>query len=450
MTLSGLLRWSLAFLLAGASAALAADELPRGQVIERVVCAKVPAQAYALYLPSNYDAARRWPLLLCFDPGANGRRAVERFAAAAEKFGWIVAGSLNSRNGPWDANAAAINALVQDAGTRWSVDPRRLYAAGLSGGARVALQLALMNKLISGVIACSAGFPGSAVPDKVAFPVFGTAGLEDFNHNEMRRVDVGLADLHAPHRVVIFNGGHEWLPAPLAEEALAWLELHAIRAGTRPRDEAFLAAQFAARRAAVPPTPVEENLRALQSLAADFKGLADTAELEKQVAALARSSEVKSALKAERASIQREDDLVVGVQQLAYEGDIRGARREGAKLRAQADAPVDSPERRIARRVIAALGSGARDGLRQLMEAQEYGVAIARLELAAAVRPDRPQTQFDLARAYAFNGDRKNALAALEQALKLGFNDPARLASEPAFEKFRKDPRFAALAATAK
>src|SRR5262245_28594129 len=178
MTLPGLLRGWLAF--ACASFALAADELPRGAVIDRVVCAKVPAQAYALYLPSNYDAARKYPVLLCFDPGANGRRAVERFAAAAEKLGWIVAGSLNSRNGPWDANAAAINAMVQDVAGRVAVDPRRLYAAGLSGGARVACQLAVMNKLIQGVIACSAAFSGSEVPDKVAFPVFGTAGVEDF------------------------------------------------------------------------------------------------------------------------------------------------------------------------------------------------------------------------------------------------------------------------------
>jgi len=443
-------QWRFVLACAGAPLALAADDLPRGRVVERLVCAKQPDQAYALYLPANYDPARKWPVLFCYDPGANGRRPVERFSAAADKLGWIVAGSLNSRNGPWAANAAAINAMVQDVAARVAIDTHRLYSAGLSGGARIACQTAMGNTLIKGVIACSAGFPGSEVPDKVPFPLFGTAGVEDFNHNELRRLDAELDNRRAPHRVVIFDGGHEWLPAPLAEEALAWLELHAMRTSLRPRDEAFMAAQFSARRAAVPAQPIEENYRALKSLAADFKDLADTAALEQQVAALAASREVKAALKAGRGRLEREDDLSASLQRLAAEGDVRSVRREGAKLRAQADAPADSPERRAARRVIAGLAMGGREGLRQLFDARKYGAAAARLELSAAVRPDRPQTFFDLARAYALDGDRKQALAALEQAVKLGFSDPARIATDPAFEKLRKDPKFQELASTEK
>src|SRR6185436_7708877 len=111
-----------------------------------------------------------------------------------------------------------------------------------------------------------------------------------------------------------------------------------------------------------------------------------------------------------RALITREDDLVVELQRLAFEGDVSNVRREGAKLRAMADAPADSPDRQMARRAIAALAMGGREGMRQLFEAREYTAAAARLELSAAVRPDRPQTFFDLARAYAFEGNKKNAL----------------------------------------
>jgi hypothetical protein len=38
-------------LLVSALLARAADELPRGRVLERVTCAQAPAQAYALFLP---------------------------------------------------------------------------------------------------------------------------------------------------------------------------------------------------------------------------------------------------------------------------------------------------------------------------------------------------------------------------------------------------------------
>ena len=75
------------------------ESLPKGQIVDKVVCAKSPEQSYALYLPSTYDAARKWPILYAFDPGARGRLPVAQFKDAAEKYGWIVVGSNNSRNG---------------------------------------------------------------------------------------------------------------------------------------------------------------------------------------------------------------------------------------------------------------------------------------------------------------------------------------------------------------
>ena len=78
-----------------------------GRVLEKVTCAKDPAQAYALYLPSNYTPQPAWPVIFCFDPGARGLEPVQRFHAAAEKYGYIVAGSNNSRNAVCSRSFAA-------------------------------------------------------------------------------------------------------------------------------------------------------------------------------------------------------------------------------------------------------------------------------------------------------------------------------------------------------
>src|ERR1043166_4119416 len=99
-------------LMAGSS--LQSAEIPKGRILEKVACAADPDQTYALYIPTSFDPSRRWPILFCFDPGARGKAPVERFQAAAEKFGWLVAGSNNSRNGPWEVNAAAISAMMTD------------------------------------------------------------------------------------------------------------------------------------------------------------------------------------------------------------------------------------------------------------------------------------------------------------------------------------------------
>ena len=134
--------------------------------------------------------------------------------------------------------------MTNDVAARLAVDPKRVYLAGMSGGARVALGIALASKDIAGVIASSAGYPDSRVRKTLPFPLFATAGTDDFNHLEMRRLD---RELTTPHRLVIFNGGHVWLSSDLALQAVEWMELHAMKAGLKPRDNAEIDRMFAPR-----------------------------------------------------------------------------------------------------------------------------------------------------------------------------------------------------------
>src|SRR6476469_9436578 len=105
--------------------------LQRGIVIERVECSDDAAQTYALYLPSGYAPERTWSVLLAFHPAARGRLMVEKYQAAAEQYGYIVAASNNSRNGPYADSMAAAQAMMNDVSRRFAVDPRRVYLAGM-------------------------------------------------------------------------------------------------------------------------------------------------------------------------------------------------------------------------------------------------------------------------------------------------------------------------------
>src|SRR3954466_9083889 len=84
------------------SAAVFAQELPRGEIVGDVQCEADACQHYALYVPSYFNPSRQWPVILAFDGGGGGREGVERYRVAAEKYGYVVAGSNNSRNGPWN------------------------------------------------------------------------------------------------------------------------------------------------------------------------------------------------------------------------------------------------------------------------------------------------------------------------------------------------------------
>ncbi len=446
MTPPGLPRLLVLLLLC---AAVNAAEIPKGRILEKVTCAADATQTYALYIPTSFDPTKKSPVLFCFDPGARGKNPVERFQEAAEKFGYIVAGSNNSRNGPWAANAVAIQAMMSDVSRHLPIDAKRVYVAGLSGGARVACQIAGFG-LAQGVIACSAAFSGTEAPGKVPFLFFGTAGVTDFNYRELKRVDRELDDRKATHRVVIFEGGHEWLPPQLALEALAWIELQAMKRGAREKDAAWIAAQFDARLAAVPEAPAPARLRALQSLAADFKGLAEITAVEKEVTAIAASREVRDALKAERTAERAEEALLENLMVAISDGFVSSARKTAAELQGKAKSAADPAERARATRVLQSVASYCAENARAALRENDYETAVPLLEMGTVLRPDRPQGYVELARVRTLLGDKKQAIAALEAAVAAGFKDAARLEQEKDFEKLRKEPAFAALLARLK
>jgi pimeloyl-ACP methyl ester carboxylesterase len=344
-----------------------AQDLPRGQIVDEVTCAGDPTQSYALYLPSTYSPDRAWSLLIAFHPAARGRAMVDKYRAAAEKYGYVVAGSNNSRNGSWQVSLASIQAMSTDISQRFSIDANRFYLTGLSGGARVAMHLALGTKnMVAGVIASSAGYPDSQPRKSLPFVVFGTAGTEDFNYIELRMLDRALT---TPHRVVIFEGGHTLPPDAVALEAIEWLELQAMKSGRRTRDEALIDQLFDKRGraiAATSDTPAA-TVRVLKELVADFGGLRDVSASTARAADLSKQPDVKRALARERDDDAAEARLLEDVMRL--EAGLRDESRRMESLgqlrdslsrcARQANAPTDSPERRRARRVLRTITMGA-------------------------------------------------------------------------------------------
>ena len=348
-----------------AGRALAQAELPHGVVIDSVECEGDATQTYALYLPSGYSLARRWSVLLGFDPAARGPVMVRKYQAAAELYGVIVAASNNSRNGPVSISTAAAQAMGTDVSRRFSVDPERVYLTGLSGGARVAMGIALSGNRIAGVIASSAGFPDSQPRGRVDFPVFGTAGIEDFNYLEMRMLDRKLS---SPHFLAVFRGGHQLPPDEVAVEAVEWMEVQAMQSGRRSRDEGLASRILAKRREKIAAsTESAETVYLLRALVADFKGLADVSAESRRLDDLLRDRDVKDAL----ARDQKADDSEARALReiFGFEAQLGDENHHGealltlrdrlSKLSRKASDATDTPDRSQAVRVLRAITFGA-------------------------------------------------------------------------------------------
>lgn len=276
------------------------DAYERGRVVERLATMRDPSITYAYYLPSNYDASKRWPIVYVFDPGKRGPLAAELFRDAAETYGWIVVSSNDTSSAAdWQPNEKAINAMWPDAQRRFSVDTKRIYAAGMSGGAIMAWSLAKTSKAVAGVIGCSGRLADEHDADHVDFDWFGTAGLADFNYNETRLIERKLAEAHAHYRVEIVEGGHRWPPAATIREAVEWLELQAMRRGTRARDDAFVARMLERDLSAAATLDGLDAMRRYDAIVRTFDGLADISSAKRKADELRASPDVKRALREE-------------------------------------------------------------------------------------------------------------------------------------------------------
>ncbi|HYN85061.1 MAG TPA: tetratricopeptide repeat protein [Pyrinomonadaceae bacterium] len=456
-------------LLLLAAAAARAEGLPRGEVVAKVVAASDPSHSYALYLPASYTPAKKWPILYAFDPVARGAVPVERYKAAAERFGWIVVGSNNSRNGPMQASLEAARVLWDDTHARFSVDERRHYATGFSGGARVATSLGLVCEgCFAGVVAHGAGFnPRADLTKRPPFAFFGAVGRDDYNFLELVRLDETLAKLDATRRVVTFDGAHQWATPEVCEESVAWMELQAMRAGARARDDALVSElwskELARARAAEASGDLYAALRRFRSAAEGFAGLRDVAEAESHATRLAATKEARRGREDERGEIDKQEDYAGRIRLLAASRrSPRVVEDESfapsisnttfnelvSMLRKQAAQERDTSERRVARRTLGATFAQFYEAAERLRrEGREPADAVHYMQVAAELAPDNPHVLFELAAAYAANRQKRQAVETLARAVERGFSDAERLAAEKSFDAMRSAEDFRRVAA---
>jgi predicted esterase len=442
-----------------AAAPAAPIALPRGTVVEKVVAASDPAQSYALYLPSGYDPTRRWPIVYLFDARRRALVPTARFRAAAETYGYILASSYNSASdGPFEPNLKAMQAMWADTHRRFAIDDKRVYAAGFSGTVRSSCTLALaVPGSIAGVIGAGAGFPEGQPPTaKTPFVFFGTVGNRDFNYDEVTELDETLGDFRLAHRVEEFAGPHQWMPEDLATLAIQWMEVQAMRSGTRPRDPALLAALWSedlgkarALEAAGDRLNAWHRYRAI---AEEFAGLVDVSAAAAKAAELDADRDVRARRRQRRDLRDRDREIVQGWQRTLAAADPAAgpvnmprlfADLRIAELKGRAAKDPESEPALAARRLLSTLAAQTSFYLPQLyLERKDYRRVEILYAVAAEVEPRRPDVWYNLAATRSRNGEGKRALEDLKRAIALGFKDAETLAGDEDFAALRNDPAF--------
>jgi dienelactone hydrolase len=448
-------------LLASAAAGSATDGIRAGEVIAAVPCKDFPGQSYALYLPSGYTPQKRYPIVYAFDPGAQGDSPVRLYREVAEKYGYILAGSNNSQNFLGAEEGKAIQSMLDDTHARLALDPQRIYTTGFSGGARVATLVALRctECKVAGVIASGATYPANIAPaEKDPFLYFMALGDVDFNYPDVVQTRLAKERYGSPYRVRLFPGPHQWAPAAIFEEAISWFQLRAMRAGTIPKDEAFIKEQRKQAAAdALQAEQAHDSLReffAYKSLVEDFRGLADVADAEAKLQSLRKSPGLKKSLDKERQEVESqrrlEDEAAANITRyfqnpLSFDSELRTSIVTNMQaLRRDGQNSKDETQRRVHLRACNALFAESVEEGQRRKAAGKFSEALSFFELLAEAVPDRAWPPLLIAETRVAMRDNKRALKALRQAANTGRisaeilekdSELAPLSSDPDFQK---------------
>jgi tetratricopeptide (TPR) repeat protein len=353
--------------------------------------------------------------------------------------------------------------MLADVQARLSVDTRRVYFVGFSGGARASSQLALLCKCSAGVLLSGAGFTGAmSPPADSGFPVFSAVGTLDFNYREVIPLQDALAKAGYPHWLRIFEGVHEWPPSEVMAEALAWLRIQAMKTQREPRDQNFIDAQFSKAQNRAGAFEQSGDLlnawREYLQIAATYESLADVSSLRAKAEALGKDEAVRESAKRERSQFDEQSQLTNDItsrmattlKRVDKRPEVdRDLQEQLLHLRLMAEQEKRPEKAAVYKRSLSGIFVAAMEAGNEFLEEKKFSTASAVYDFATQAKPDSEWAWEELAVARARAGMNKEAIACLRRARgltadKLSFEKWLQV--ESAFDPLRSLPDFQNLA----
>ena len=421
---------------------------PKGKIIDNVICKSNQSLGYCLYLPSNYNISRTWPVIYCFDPKGDGKLPISLLKDIAEKLGYIVIGSNNSKNGinP-DYLGLIVNTLLEDTKEKLAIDPKRLYTAGFSGGSRIACSIALTYGIINGVIACSAGFVTQQ--GQSLFNVIGIAGNKDMNYLEVKKLDEMLDNWPVEHQFLIFDGKHHWPPKQFLNQAITMLELFAMKSKLTDRDDKLIHGFITDNSVRINKLMQYNNIDSLvkaykwlKNTVQALKGLTNDDSLTKQFDALSHRVDLKAYLEKEKKIETQEADRQDELQKAYTIKPLDWWKNEVMQLQKVSKNTTDALESLSATRLLAYISLMSYSYVNATISRYDWNTATQYLTIYGLADPDNPDYHYFMACLQTNNGENEKAFSSLKKAVSFGFKDLNKLHNDPLIQSLRERKDF--------
>jgi len=431
------------------------EELERGKVLDKVICIENQSYSYALYLPSIYHDSLKWPVIFILEPAARGALATRVFKLAAEEYGYIIACSNDSRNGPFLENYKIVEIFTNDVYSRFSIDDTRIYFSGFSGGSRLALSVAVLNSSIAGVIGCGAALSSNPElhPNKNHNLVYiGLVGNKDMNYLEMFDMEEYMTSIGLSNSLRIFEDGHRWPPPEVMLDAVEWIELEAIKSGLQPVDSGFIDMLFEKRMlqtmALIDSGDVVEATHQYKNIIRTFGDISDKADVERNIQLLEKDKSFKKELKSVEKSRALESEYRSGFRMAAMQLQILNPVPDSLhqwwslqlKRLRRMETKESISQQLMAARLINMISAMSIEWSQGEIENRKYYSARELIKLGVELNPDSYYYYYKLAIIEILNNNNGGAFQALETAVENGLDLNWLRSSD--FDEIRDTDRF--------
>jgi len=410
----------------------------RAQLTDTVRCAADPSQTYALYIPAKGNNVAM-PVAYCFDPHGAGILPVRKYKALADAYGFILVGSNNSKNGnDWASTETIWQALSTDTRSRLKIDSRRVYTIGFSGGAKVASYIAIQHPGIAGVIAGGAGLPDGVSAGDFSFSFTSIAGQGDMNLTELVGISEALDKTRTRHRLILFDGKHEWAPVNTMGLAFAGLQFDAMRAGVIPKDRQattlYVANSKKRLRAYQMTTQLIKAAQECSLSIADLDGISPQANwFRSQAASLAKNPAYIGQLQDQQNLLATEQNTKAEYMQHFQQPDDTYWTSTIHDL--QAKSVGHTPMQQMYQRLLAYLSLAFYSVSNHLIGSGDNAQARRFVDLYKQADPTNSEAWYFSAVLDAREGRTPETEADLVKAAKYGFHDKVRIAQQSEFQQ---------------
>lgn len=394
---------------------------------------------YSFYLPKSYNGKNKLPVVFFLDPHGNGTLPIEKYKDLADKFGYVFIGSNNIKNNvPGNYTSAVFQVLLKEARARFSVDEKRFFVAGFSGGAKLATLFAQQFPEIIGVIATGASLPLVSDQEPTYYYV-GIVGNKDFNYLESNQTFSVFDQKGYDYTSIVFDGKHEWAPKSCFDYALCGFQIYSMKTKRIEKDDPWLDALWLRLQDSLAIQKQNNDLFAqhqtLRQADRWFYGLKSIKEIRQQEMALQNNPAFGQMIRKKQRLLKKEITLRTEFIRAIELRDMDWWNNEVANIR-QSIGNEDQEIALVSQRLLNYISMASFMLIKTDLDDGKLDDANKKIKIYKLVDPENPDAYLMAARYFMQMDDTGAMTEQFKKAQQLGFTD---------VETYKKDPSWKAL-----